>query len=123
MKKSKYLNLQSGNWKCTYAGVDRVQPVYTQKRDADGKKIRSKRAGHRSYYYIFERLTSDAKAMKMIRLGSWLLSVVSNHEMVKMERLARDIDPDCFMIVNRVTEVWGRGFSRSKQYEEKKEEE
>lgn len=52
-----------------------------------------------------------------------ILSVVSNHEMVKMERLARDIDPDCFMIVNRVTEVWGRGFSRSKQYEEKKEEE
>ena len=51
-----------------------------------------------------------------------ILSVVSNHEMIKMERLARDIDPDCFMIVNRVTEVWGRGFSRSKQYEEKREE-
>ena len=45
-----------------------------------------------------------------------LLSVVSNHEMPKIERLARDIDPDCFMIVTRVTEVWGRGFSNSKQY-------
>ena len=43
-----------------------------------------------------------------------ILSVVSNHEMVKIERLARDIDPDCFMIVSRVMEVWGRGFSRSK---------
>lgn len=80
MKKSKYLNLQSGDWKCTYAGVDRVQPVYTQKRDAGGKKIRSKRAGHRSYYYIFERLTSDAKAMKMIRLGSWQVSKVFSGE-------------------------------------------
>jgi uncharacterized membrane-anchored protein YitT (DUF2179 family) len=43
-----------------------------------------------------------------------VLSVVSNHELPKIERLARDIDPDCFMIVARVTEVWGRGFSRSK---------
>ena len=43
-----------------------------------------------------------------------LLSVVSNHELPKIERLARDIDPDCFMIVSSVTEVWGRGFSTSK---------
>ena len=41
-------------------------------------------------------------------------SVVSNHELPKIERLARDIDPECFMIVSRVTEVWGRGFSREK---------
>ncbi|MBQ3192520.1 MAG: YitT family protein [Oscillospiraceae bacterium] len=46
-----------------------------------------------------------------------ILSVVSNHEMPKIERLARDIDPDCFMVVTRVTEVWGRGFSHSKKYE------
>ena len=43
-----------------------------------------------------------------------ILSVVSNHELPKIERLARDIDPDCFMIVSSVTEVWGRGFSTSK---------
>lgn len=43
-----------------------------------------------------------------------ILSVVSNHEMVKIQRLARDIDPECFMIVNRVVEVWGKGFTRSK---------
>ncbi len=47
-----------------------------------------------------------------------ILSVVSNHEMPKIERLARDIDPDCFMIISRVTEVWGRGFSHSKKYGE-----
>ncbi len=46
-----------------------------------------------------------------------LLSVVSNHEMPKIERLARDIDPECFIIVSRVTEVWGRGFSAVKHYE------
>ena len=46
-----------------------------------------------------------------------LLSVVSNHEYPKLERLARSIDPDCFLIVSRVTEVWGRGFSRSKKAE------
>lgn len=43
-----------------------------------------------------------------------ILSIVSNHEMPKIERLARDIDPECFMIVSRVTEVWGRGFSMRK---------
>ena len=44
-----------------------------------------------------------------------VLSVVSNHELPKIEHLARDIDPDCFMIVSRVTEVWGRGFSYGKR--------
>lgn len=43
-----------------------------------------------------------------------LLSVVSDHELPKIERLARQIDPACFMIVSQVQEVWGRGFSYSK---------
>ena len=43
-----------------------------------------------------------------------ILSIVSNHELPKIERLARDIDPACFMIINRVSEVWGRGFSYDK---------
>ncbi len=45
-----------------------------------------------------------------------ILSVVSNHELPKIERLAREIDPECFMIVSQVTEVWGLGFSRSKKF-------
>ena len=49
-----------------------------------------------------------------------ILSIVSNHEMPKIERLARDIDPDCFMIVSQVTEVWGRGFSHGKHYRTEK---
>ena len=50
-----------------------------------------------------------------------ILSVVSNHELPKIEQLARSIDPDCFMIVTRVTEVWGRGFSHSKKYDQTEE--
>lgn len=50
-----------------------------------------------------------------------ILSVVSNHELARMERLAREIDPDCFMIVSRVTEVWGRGFTNSKVHEKPNE--
>lgn len=70
MKKSKYLGLVSGDWECTHVGVDCVQPAFTKKRDADGKRLRSKYPGHQVYYYIFERLTSDRKAMKMIRLNA-----------------------------------------------------
>lgn len=46
-----------------------------------------------------------------------ILSVVSNHELPKIERVARDIDPSCFVIVSRVSEVWGRGFTYGKQTE------
>lgn len=46
-----------------------------------------------------------------------ILSVVSNHELPKIERLAREIDPDSFIIVSQVTEVWGRGFTYSKRGE------
>lgn len=45
-----------------------------------------------------------------------LLSVVSNHELPKIEQLARSVDPGCFMIVSQVTEVWGRGFTYGKKY-------
>jgi len=43
-----------------------------------------------------------------------ILSIVSDHELPKIERLARSIDPACFMIVTQVKEVWGRGFSYGK---------
>ena len=46
-----------------------------------------------------------------------ILSVVSNHELPKIERVARDIDPACFVIVSRVSEVWGRGFTYGKKTE------
>lgn len=45
-----------------------------------------------------------------------LLSVISNRELPRIERLVHTIDPTCFMIVSHVTEVSGRGFSLDKQY-------
>ncbi len=70
MRKSKYLGMRSGDWECTHVGVDRVQPAFKEKRDCLGRRVRTKYPGHQSYYYIFERLTSDQKAMKMIRLNA-----------------------------------------------------
>ena len=46
-----------------------------------------------------------------------ILSIVYNHELPRIETLAREIDPECFMIISRVSEVWGRGFSYSKLYQ------
>jgi len=48
-----------------------------------------------------------------------IMSVISNHEMPKIERLARSIDPECFMVVSQVTEVWGRGFTNTKNHRNK----
>ena len=44
-----------------------------------------------------------------------IMSIVSNYELPKIEQLARSIDPACFMIISRVSEVWGRGFSYGKK--------
>lgn len=70
MRKSKYLGLKSGNWICTHVGIDRVQPVYRKTRDRYGNRVKNKYPGHRSYYYTFERPTSDQKAIKVVRLNA-----------------------------------------------------
>ena len=46
-----------------------------------------------------------------------VLSVISNRELIKVEKLVHQIDPECFMIVSRVSEVRGRGFSIKKEYQ------
>ena len=48
-----------------------------------------------------------------------ILTIVSNSELPKIQRVAREIDPSCFMVINQVNEVWGRGFSLSRTYQEK----
>lgn len=65
MRKSKYLNKTFGNWTCTHVGVARKQPVFLV-----GTKKLSKRPHHQTYYYIFERETSDGLAEKLVRLNS-----------------------------------------------------
>jgi uncharacterized membrane-anchored protein YitT (DUF2179 family) len=49
-----------------------------------------------------------------------IISVVSNREVHRIQKLVKSIDPECFMIVTRVTEVWGRGFSHGKHYRTEK---
>ena len=46
-----------------------------------------------------------------------VMSVISSRELVKLERVVHAIDPECFMVVSRVSEVKGRGFSMNKKYE------
>ena len=57
-KHSKYLFKTFGEWVCTYVDIAYVS----------GKNLKS--FGTRNYYYIFERITRDDKAFKMIRLNS-----------------------------------------------------
>ena len=47
-----------------------------------------------------------------------LLSVISNRQLPRLEKLAHTIDPTCFMIVSHVTEVSGRGFSLEEDYQQ-----
>lgn len=70
MRKSKYMDLNSGTWKCTHVGVADVQPSRCRRKRVNGKLAKSKSPGSKQYYYIFERPTSDGKAMKMIRLNA-----------------------------------------------------
>lgn len=45
-----------------------------------------------------------------------VLSVISKRELPKLERMIREIDPESFVVVSRVSEVRGRGFSMDKVY-------
>ena len=65
MRTSKYLGIKNGTWTCTHVGIATVTPTFKP-----GTRLRHKSAGHRQYYYIFERLTHDNKAQKMIRLNA-----------------------------------------------------
>ena len=48
-----------------------------------------------------------------------LLTVVSMRELARTEKLIHSVDADAFVIINRVSEVSGRGFSSKKRYLEK----
>lgn len=44
-----------------------------------------------------------------------VLSVLSSRELPKAEKLIHQIDPECFLMVSRISEVKGRGFSMQKK--------
>ena len=48
-----------------------------------------------------------------------VLTVVSNRELTHLNNYVYDIDPDAFMIINKVNEVRGKGFTTEKKYEKK----
>lgn len=45
-----------------------------------------------------------------------VLSIVSNRELPRLEQIIREIDPSSLIIVSRVSEVNGRGFTAQKEY-------
>lgn len=49
-----------------------------------------------------------------------VLSVVSNRELTRLNQIVMGIDPSAFMIISKVNEVKGRGFSSQKIYQKKK---
>ncbi len=49
-----------------------------------------------------------------------ILSVISNRELYRAEKLIHDIDENAFVMISRVSEVHGRGFSLGKEYLENK---
>ena len=51
------------------------------------------------------------------REGYLILSILSGRELYRVERLGHNLDPAAFMVVSRVTEVRGRGFSMKKEYQ------
>ena len=45
-----------------------------------------------------------------------ILSVMSSRELIKVERIIRAVDPNAFLIISSVKDVYGHGFSKKKQY-------
>lgn len=82
MRKSKYDNFKSGKWTCTHVGVAYVQP-----QNLKGSKEKSLRPHHQTYYYIFERETSDGKAEKLVRLNKSEAAAVYRGE-ITVEEIA-----------------------------------
>ena len=70
-----------------------------------------------------ERLRKQTGSVDWCMRSPWyvltlaVLTVISNRELIKVEKLIHQIDPECFMIVSRVSEVRGRGFSIKKEYQ------
>ena len=48
-----------------------------------------------------------------------LMTVVSRRELVKLNQLVMQIDPNAFMVINEANEVKGPGFSSKKVYEQR----
>lgn len=81
-KTSKYLNKTFGNWTCTHIGVAVKTGVFKR-----NTRVRNAYPHHQTYYYIFERKTSDGKAEKLVRLNCVQAAAVYRGE-VSVEEIA-----------------------------------
>ena len=45
-----------------------------------------------------------------------IFTVISNRELPRIEKIVHAIDPECFMVVSKISQVSGRGFSLKKEY-------
>lgn len=45
-----------------------------------------------------------------------IFTVISNRELPRIEKIVHAIDPECFMVVSKISQVSGRGFSMKKEY-------
>ena len=45
-----------------------------------------------------------------------IFTVISNRELPRVEKIVHAIDPECFMVVSKISQVSGRGFSLKKEY-------
>ena len=45
-----------------------------------------------------------------------IFTVISNRELPRVEKIVHAIDPECFMVVSKISQVSGRGFSMKKEY-------
>lgn len=58
----------------------------------------------------------NAESGYLCKQTQMVFSVISNRELPQIEKIIHDIDPDSLMVVSRVSEVRGRGFSMKKKY-------
>ncbi len=58
----------------------------------------------------------EAETGYMHNKQKMVLTVVSNRELVRLNQLVMEIDPNAFMIISKVNEVKGRGFTAQKVY-------
>lgn len=70
---------------------------------------------------IFEKLDRgvtllSAKGGYTKEETSVIFSVISNRELPGVERIIHEVDPESFMVVSRVSEVSGKGFTLKKEY-------
>lgn len=45
-----------------------------------------------------------------------IMTIVTNRELVRLNQIVQETDPDAFMIIGQVNEVKGRGFTSQKEY-------